>query len=130
MLELYMLLFGFFQIFAGFSELILPARLFSLWKRWVLSKYFPVHGIFLIAGGFPLVIFRGYLEGIVFWIGVFMILTGPFLLIYPEKVRDVFKTAGNDFTPRDLRIMVHIDSVIRLAAGIIVVAASCNTFRI
>ena len=125
-----MLLFGFFQIFAGFSELILPVRVFKLWKIWVLSKYFPVHGIFLIACGFPLVIFKGYLEVIIFWIGVFMILTGPFLLVYPEKVRDVFKTAENDFTPRDLRIMVYVDSVIRLAAGIIISTACYNTFRI
>jgi len=130
MLELYMILFGLFQIFIGFSELFLPVRLFKLWKRWVISKYFPVHGIFLIAAGFPLVIFKGYLAGIIFWIGVFMVLTGPFLLIYPEKIREVFKTAENDFTPRDLRIMVYVDSIIRLAAGIIVSIACYNTYRI
>jgi hypothetical protein len=128
MLELYMIIFGIFQIIAGLFELILPVRLFKIWRTWILSKYFPLHGIFLIAGGFPLLVFKGYLTGIIFWIGIFMVLTGPFLLIYPEKIRDVFKTAENDFTPRDLRIMVYVDSVIRLAAGIIVAVACYKTF--
>lgn len=130
MLELYMVLFGLFQVFAGFSEFIAPVRVFKFWKMWVLSKYFPAHGAFLIAGGFPLLLFKGNLSGIIFWIGVFMVLTGPFLLIYPEKIRDVFKTAENDFTPRDLRLIVHVDAFIRLAAGIIVIIACYKAFRI
>lgn len=130
MLKLYMILFGLFQVLAAFSEFITPVRMFRFWKIWVLSKYFPAHGIFLIAGGFPLLLFKGSLEGIIFWIGVFMVLTGPFLLIYPEKLRDVFKTAENDFTPRDLRLIVHTDAFIRLAAGIIVIIACYNNFKI
>mgnify|MGYP001769751166 CR=1 FL=1 len=129
MLELYMFFFGMFQLIIGFLELFLPVRLFKLWKMWTLSTYFPVHGIVLIAAGFPLLFYKGHLAAIIFWIGVFMVLTGPFLLIYPEKIREVFKTAENDFTPRDLRIMVYVDSVIRLAAGIIVTLACFNTFR-
>lgn len=129
MFELYLILFGFFQIITGFSELIMPLKLFKFWRMWVLAKYFPLHGIVLITAGFPLLVFRGSFQGIIFWIGIFMVLTGPFLLIYPEKIREVFQTAENDFTPRDLRIMIYVDSVIRLTAGIIVSAACYSTFR-
>ena len=130
MLELYMILFGLYQILAGFIELVIPLRAYSFWKKWIFTKFFPVHGILLIAGGFPLIIFKGSLHGIIFWIGIFMVLSGPFLLIYPEKIRDAFNNIENDFKTRDLRIMVYADSVIRLAAGTIIIIACIKTFPV
>lgn len=123
MLEVYFALFGIFQVLAGIIELIAPFKSYNLWKKWVFSGFFPVHGIILIAAGFPFIIYKSTLSGIIFWIGIFMALSGPFLLIYPEKVRDAFNTAEKEFKPRDLRTMVYVDAVIRISAGIIVFAA-------
>jgi hypothetical protein len=129
MLELYILLFGIFQLFAGLSELFLPAKLFRLWKTWALSRLFPVHGFVLIAAGFPLIVFKGSLQTILFWVGVFMVLTGPFLMIYPEKIRSAFLTAEKDFTPRDLRMIVYVDSFLRIAVGILSIVAWYKSFH-
>ncbi len=127
MLELYILLFGIFQLIAGLLEFFMPAGLFRLWKTWALSRFFPLHGFILIAAGFPLIVYKGSLHGIIFWIGVFMVLTGPFLMIYPEKIRKVFLTAENDLTPRDLRMLVYVDSFVRIAAGILSIVAWYKT---
>lgn len=130
MLELYFAAFGIFQVFAGLAELIAPFRSFNLWKKWVFSRLFPVHGIILVAAGFPFIMYRNTLSGIIFWIGIFMALSGPFLLIYPEKVRDAFHTAEKEFRPKDLRIMVYIDAVIRFSAGAVVFAAVILKFSL
>jgi len=127
MLELYFCIFGIFQVLAGLCELIFPFQSYVIWKKWIFTRYFFTHGIILIAAGFPFIIFKGFLSGIIFWIGIFMVLTGPFLLIYPEKVRNTFISAEKDFTKKDLKIMIYIDAIIRFSAGIIVFIAFIKT---
>lgn len=123
MLNLYLLLFGAFQVIAGLCEFIIPYKSYYLWKKWVFHRLFPFHGILLIAAGFPFIIYKGFFSVIIFWIGVFMAITGPFLLFYPEKIRNAFITVENDFKTKDIKIMIYVDASLRFAAGIITLAA-------
>lgn len=127
MLELFLAFFGAFQLITGMSEILVPFISFSLWKKWVFHRFFPVHGVVLIAAGFPFIFFKGYLSGFLFWIGILMTFSGPFLLIYPEKVRDAFSAAEKSFKKKDLRNMVYIDAFLRLLAGIFIIIAYLKT---
>ncbi len=129
MIKLYLILFGIIQSATGLMELIFPFKSYNLWKKWVFNRFFFLHGILLIAAGFPFIFYRGYLAGFLFWIGIFMTLTGPFLLIYPEKIRAVFTSADNEFKKNELRGIVFSDALIRIGAGILTLYACLHVVK-
>jgi len=121
LLQVYVLSLGIFLISVAGMELIAPFTMFQGWRRWVSHRIFPLYGVSLVIMGFPLTQYRhadipaiGY---VVFAIGLVVVFSGPFILLYPEKIRamvsEIAETAGED----GVRRLVFIDAAMRLIAG-------------
>jgi hypothetical protein len=123
MLSYYVLVLGMFLVLAGSLEVIIPLRAFACWKRWSSSKFFFLHGILLIAAGFPLTLYEGPLSGVIFAMGLLASLTGPFVLLYPDKFRMMFASVAEEMKEPSIRKMVYIEGFLRLAAGALCAAA-------
>jgi hypothetical protein len=123
MLSCYLLALGIALALVGAVEVVFPLRAFAFWLRWSSSKYFFLHGILLIAGGFPLTLYAGPLSGIIFAMGLLACLTGPFVLLYPEKFRMMFASASDEMKEAGIRAMVRIEGGVRIAAGTLCAAA-------
>jgi len=122
-ISLYIFFLGAFLIIMGAVELAMPMRTFGLWKSWVFKRYFFLHGSLLIAGGFPLTIYRGPLSTVIFVFGVFAVLIGPFVLVYPEKIRLMFQAMSEDMNEGDIKKTIYIEGSLRIAAGAVCVAS-------
>jgi len=118
------------QILTGLTELAAPVKSYGLWKRWIGNRYFFVHGFFLIAAGFPLTIYGGYFSGILFAIGLIIALTGPFVLIYPEKIRAIFDEAGKDFNEMSVKKLMYFDAAMRVVFSLILFVSFYRTFYV
>jgi hypothetical protein len=118
------------QFLTGLTELIAPVMSYGFWKRWVRNRYFYIHGLFLIAAGFPLTIYKGYFSGILFVIGLIIVLTGPFILIYPEKIKEVFYEAERDMNPDSIKKLIYFDSAMRISFAVILYISFYRTFYI
>ena len=118
------------QILIGLTELIAPAGSYRLWKRWTWNRFFYIHGIFLIAAGFPLTIYKGHFSGILFVIGLIIVLTGPFVLIYPEKIRGVFSEAEKEMKPESIKQLIYFDSAMRICFAAILYISFYRTFYV
>ena len=116
------------QSVTGAVELAAPVKAYRYWRGWINNRFFPVHGIILMAGGFPLTIYSGYLSGILFFIGLFIVLTGPFILLYPEKIRKAFDEAEIDLTEGGIRKLIYFDSVMRIGFAVILFLSYHRTF--
>ena len=112
-----------FLIIMGAVELVVPPRAFGLWKSWVFNRYFFLHGSLLIAGGFPLTIYEGPLSTIIFIFGIIAVLTGPFVLIYPDKIRHMFQAMSEEMKDGDIKKVIYIEGSLRIAAGAVCVAS-------
>lgn len=73
-------------------------------------------------------IYKGFLSSIIFFIGLFVVFTGPFILIYPEKIQDAFSNSDTRFKEKDIKIMIYIDALFRLSAGSIFLLSCWKTF--
>ncbi|OHD63254.1 MAG: hypothetical protein A2176_11760 [Spirochaetes bacterium RBG_13_51_14] len=122
MISLYVMSLGIFLILLGCAELCAPLAAFRLWTAWTSKKLFFLHGILLIAAGFPLTIYRGRLSVIIFIMGLIMVLMGPFVLMYPEKFRDMFRSIGNEMKDGEIRKIIYVEAGIRVTSGILMVA--------
>jgi len=123
MISLYIFSLGLFLIIMGAVELAMPQGAFRLWKSWVFKRYFFLHGALLIAGGFPLTIYKGPLSSIIFIFGIFAVLIGPFVLIYPEKIRNMFQAMSEEMKDGDIKKTIYIEGSLRIAAGAVCVAS-------
>ena len=123
MLARYILALGITLAVAGTVEIIMPLRSFSLWVRWSSSRLFFLHGLLLIAAGFPLTLYQGPLSRILFVMGLLASLSGPFVLLYPEKFRMMFASVSQEMKESSIRKMVYAEGTIRLAAAAVCVAA-------
>jgi len=119
MLELFILCLSFAQFVFFFLEFFMPLWAFNTWKIWVLNKLFPMHGIILILSGIILAMYKGYLSSVIFYIGLFMALTGPIILIYPEKIREAFTQTEQTFDKITVKRLMRFDALARLAFSII-----------
>lgn len=128
MYKVLLVVLGSTQILTASAELLFPLKSFYAWSRWVSFRFFPLHGAALVMIGFPLTIYKGYLSSVIFWIGMLIVLTGPFILVYPEKVRNVFNESNEAFSERERRIMIYMDAVFRGAAGVIFLVSCWKTF--
>jgi hypothetical protein len=118
MLSLYILVFGVVLIITGTVELVMPARMFAFWKAWVGNRFFFLHGAFLIALGFPLTCYNNApMSTFVFGFGLVLVFTGPFLLIYANRIRKLFTATTTDMDESSIRHLVFFDAGIRLIIG-------------
>lgn len=122
-ISLYIFFLGIFLVLIGAAELAMPLRAFGLWKTWVRKKYFFLHGSLLIAGGFPLTIYKGPLSTIIFIFGIAAVLIGPFVLIYPEKIRQMFQAMSEEMKDGDIKKTIYIEGSLRIAAGVVCVSS-------
>jgi len=116
------------QVILALMEFILPHRAFFMWGSWVSNRFFPLHGVALIFIGLSLTVYKGYLSSIIFYIGLIVVFTGPFILIYPEKIKKVFSESGNIFKDKDIKNMIYIDAFFRLSIGILFSISCWKTF--
>lgn len=123
MIASYILILGIVLALAGAIEALMPLRAFDFWRRWSSSRYFFLHGILLIAAGFPLTMYDGPLSSVIFIMGLLAALTGPFVLIYPEKFRMMFGSVAEEMKDPGIKKMVYIEGFLRIAAGIVCIAA-------
>lgn len=128
MYKYFLIIIGMTQILIALLEISSPLRGFLMWQRWVINRLFPFHGLALIFIGLPLTVFKGYLSSIIFYIGLLIVLTGPVILIYPEKIQKTFSSSSESFSDKEKKIMIYIDSVFRLCIGIIFLVSCWKTF--
>lgn len=115
-------LIGFLTTYALF-ELIMPERCISLWHGFIQTKILPLYGIVLMIGGFPLTQYYQTLPGkALFAVGIVVVFTGPFILLFPEHFRKVFDRVTDESTPAELRKIAWSDAVMRLLAAALIAA--------
>ena len=119
MINLFILGFGIVQFCIFIAEILFPHRSFNIWNTWISNRFFPLHGALLIFAGFPLIAYKGYLSSIIFYIGLVVVLSGPFVLIYPEKIREAFSYSSETFKENSLKKIVRFDAVMRLVTAAI-----------
>jgi hypothetical protein len=119
MIRIYILVLGAILAAIGAFELYAPMRAFSFWKSWIFKKFFFLHGLLIISAGFPLTIYNGPLSKIIFIVGLIAVFTGPFILLYPEKIRSMFDELTKKMEDEDIRKMMYVEGSLRIAAGII-----------
>ena len=128
MYKYFLLIIGSTQIIIALIESVFPQRAFQAWVKWVSNRFFPFHGIGLIFIGLPLTAYRGHLSSVIFYIGIFIVFTGPFILIYPEKIRKVFSDSGEIFKNNEIKMMIYVDAFFRLCIGSIFLFSCWKTF--
>jgi hypothetical protein len=116
------------QAAAGIAELSAPSLLYGLWKKWIGSRFFFIHGLLLIAAGFPLTIYKGEFSGVLFYIGIIIVLSGPFVLLYPEKIKKSFYEAEAEIEKKNLIRFIYIDSIMRIGFALILFLSYYRTF--
>lgn len=128
MFKYLLLITGTAQIIIALAEFISPLRSFRTWKLWVMQKYFPIHGFGLILIGMPLTQYQGFLSSVIFYIALFIVFSGPFIMIYPEKIRAIFINDGELFKEKEIKVMIFIDALFRFSVGIIFWISCWKTF--
>lgn len=113
----FLILIGSIQAIMAFAGFFFPLRIFLMWKKWVQNRFFPLHGIALIFVGLPLTVYNGYLARVIFIIGLIVVFTGPFILIYPEKFIKIFENSDELFNDRDIKAIIFLDAALRSAAS-------------
>lgn len=121
---------AFIQALVGIAELTAPYYLYEFWKKWISSRYFFLHGILLVIAGFPLTVYPGEFSGVLFVIGLVIVLSGPFVIVYPEKIKKSFFEAEADMEKKSLIKFIYIDSIMRLGFALILFISYYRTFYI
>ncbi len=109
-------------------EALSPLRAFLMWRKWVSDRFFPIHGLVLIVVGLPLTFYKGYMSSLIFYIGLVIVFTGPFIILYPEKIQKVFNNSEIVFTDKDIRVMIYLDAFFRFSVGVIFLTSCWKTF--
>jgi uncharacterized protein YjeT (DUF2065 family) len=122
-LSLYILITGIIITIMGIMEILKPVLAFSLWKRWARHRLFFLHGILLMVGGFPLTIYSGKFSGVIFGIGIMLVLTGPFVLLYPGKFARTFQTASEEMDREGEKKIIYIEAVFRILVGMLFIGS-------
>lgn len=125
MLMMYIFILGIYVTIIGFLELVMPTQMLKLWIKVSSSRMYFFYGIVLIAGGFPLTIVPSSnpLSTPLFIIGLIVVFSGPFILIYPDKVKNLFFQGIDELGQKGSRFALIIDAMARIAAGILCIAA-------
>ena len=124
----YILVLGIFLIALSTVEFLAADKIFRLWKGWIYHKLFPLHGLVLVCGGLPLTFFRDTISGkIMFGIGILVVMTGPFILLFPERVRHLFSVTEQEMSGEgEAAGIIYLDAVVKGAAGSFFIYAILN----
>ena len=99
-------------------------RALALWRSWISSRFFFLHGTVLIALGLPLTCAGGSTEGrIIFSLGLILVFTGPFILLYADRVRSLFLDSVSRMGPSAARMLILVDAALRVGFGLFMVCA-------
>jgi hypothetical protein len=126
-INLYIFILGTGLIVAGLAEVTNPRKFYSYWSRWINHRLFFLHGIFLIILGFPLVFYKGYLSLVVYIFGCTALFTGPFIIIYPEKLREFYSSLVLEMEWENLEKLVYSDGALRISLGVFLIYCYLNT---
>lgn len=124
----YVLAIGALFSLMGALELAIRERSYRFWMRWFAHRLFFIHGILLVSLGFPLTFYNGKWSTFVFIVGLFMVITGPFVIIYPEKIRESFEEISSEMGEDVVKKLVLFDSATRLVIGIIFLYCALTTY--
>jgi hypothetical protein len=125
-----LLILGLFQIILAIIELLFPQRIFSIWKKFILSRFYPGYGIILILIGLPLTAYKGYLSLVILFIALFIVFSGAFILFYPEKIRRSFNESEEIFNNKTIKLLIYFEALLRICAGAVFLIACWKTFFI
>ncbi len=125
MLLLYIFILGLYLVVVGLLEIIFPKIVLSFWIKLLSSKIYPLYGIIVILAGFPLtqVPSSNPLSTPLFIIGLIVVFSGPFILIYPEKVRNLFFHGLDELGQRGSLFAIILDAIARIVVGILCISA-------
>lgn len=125
MLDIYIMVFGGVLLLMGGIEMVAPLRVLALWRRWIAHRLFFLHGAMLIATGLPLTCAGGSTSGrIIFSLGLLLVFTGPFILLYADRVRALFLSTTSEMEASSGRRLILLDAALRVAAGLLMVCSS------
>jgi hypothetical protein len=114
----YVIALGILLVIFGVVECIIPKKMFSAWKWWINHRLFPLYGLFIIIGGLPLTFFRDGISGkIMLGIGVIVVFTGPFIVLFPKRMSELFSSTEDELEEGDLKGLVYFDAFTRIASG-------------
>ncbi len=121
----FILIVGIYVITIGLLELVIPARMLQLWIKISSSRLYYLYGILLIIAGFPLtqVPSSNPLSTPLFIVGLIVVFSGPFILIYPEKIKNIFFQGLEELGQKGSRFALIIDAIARIVTGILCIAA-------
>ena len=119
----FVLYLGIFLVAAGSLELFFGRRASSFWEKWIENRFFPLHGLLLIAGGLPLTAYNGTFSTFIFAVGLTVVFTGPFILLYPDKIRSSFREVSHDEGQNFKQRLVRFDGILRILCGLIFIAS-------
>lgn len=128
MFKYFLITIGSTQVMIAMLEALSPLRAFLMWRKWVSDRFFPIHGLVLIVVGLPLTFYKGYMSSLIFYIGLVIVFTGPFIILYPEKIQKVFNNSEIVFTDKDIRVMIYLDAFFRFSVGVIFLTSCWKTF--
>ena len=117
MITAYVLVLGIILSLTGSVELTLRERAFRFWTRWFSHRLFFLHGALLIITGFPLTFYNGKWSTFVFITGLVLVLTGPFLLVYPDMIKSNIDEITRETGESAIRGLVIFDAVVRIIVG-------------
>jgi hypothetical protein len=97
----------------------------QLWIKISSSRLYFLYGIALIVAGFPLTLVPSSnpLSTPLFIVGLIVVFSGPFILIYPEKIKNIFFQGLEELGQTGSRFALIIDAIARIATGILCIAA-------
>lgn len=125
MLMSFIFILGIYVTTIGLLELIIPARMLQVWIKISSSKLYFLYGIVLILAGFPLtqVPSSNILSTPLFIVGLIVVFSGPFVLIYPEKIRNLFFQGLVELGQTGSRFALIVDAIARITIGLLCIVA-------
>jgi hypothetical protein len=119
--SIYLFTLGAVLFFQALLEFFFPEKMYGLQRSWIFCRWYPLHGIILSAGALPLTFFRDTAAGkAMMAAGIVVVLTGPFIFFYTEKVREIFKETEEEIGANRKKLM-YLDAVVRAALAILMI---------
>jgi len=123
-LSYYILSLGIALIILCIVQILIPERIYSIWTKWISHRFFRIHGAIIIIGGLPLTLFREGIAGkLMFCIGIFVVFMGPFILLFPNRLRDLYIRTEAEIEEEDKKGIIYFDAITRGVSGSIFIYA-------
>jgi hypothetical protein len=123
-LSYYILSLGIALIILCVVQILIPEKIYSIWTKWISHRFFRIHGALIIIGGLPLTLFREGVSGkLMFCIEFFVVFMGPFILLFPNKLRDLYIHTEAEIEEKDKNGITYFDAITRGVSGTIFIYA-------